>query len=222
VFKDIEGYLQSQKERAHHDEYLREIILVSQPSLRLGDSPYWLHNLNKHHSANSFLIITDPFLAGNDLLMKPFAQASKVRVFHSPLDQNLAAHQLTRILNKLQPRHLICPHLEHLVTDSQITVVHSIHQGQTVSLPESQIGNFKYMGLCPLNLANLIKQKNKMSRLNGLEVEFKDQKYQINQVFKKQDAKARDKLFFKILEVKAARSEEASHLASQLIKISGP
>ena len=43
------------------------------------------------------------------------------------------------------------------------------------------------MGLCPINLANLAKQKNKISRLNGLEIEFKDQKYQIGTVYKKQD-----------------------------------
>ena len=68
------------------------------------------------------------------------------------------------------------------------------------------------MGLCPINLANLAKQKNKISRLNGLEIEFKDQKYQIGTVYKKQDQKARDKLYFKLLDIKQNRLEGFSHL----------
>lgn len=58
------------------------------------------------------------------------------------------------------------------------------------------------MGMCPMNLAALVKQKNKMSRLNGLDIEFKDQRYHINQVYKKQDGKSRDKLYFKLLDIK--------------------
>ena len=61
------------------------------------------------------------------------------------------------------------------------------------------MGKLKYLGLCPVNLANLIKQKHRISRLNGLEIKFKDQKYQVLNVYKKQDHKSRDKLFFKIL-----------------------
>ena len=76
------------------------------------------------------------------------------------------------------------------------------------------------MGLCPINLANLAKQKNKISRLNGLEIEFKDQKYQIGTVYKKQDQKARDKLYFKLLDIKQNRLEGLSHLQAQMIKVS--
>ena len=72
-----------------NDDYIRELILVSEPSLRLGDSAYWLHNLNKHHAPTSFVILTDPLLSGNPLLMKPLLKVSNVKTFHSPIDPNL-------------------------------------------------------------------------------------------------------------------------------------
>ena len=64
VFPDIEAYLAFKKERGsmQSDEFAREIILVSSPSLRLGDSAYWLHHLNKHHAGTSFLLLTDSHL----------------------------------------------------------------------------------------------------------------------------------------------------------------
>ena len=79
----------------------------------------------------------------------------------------------------MQPKRVICPqeYLENgfiSIKDSHITVLETIHQGQVLTLTESQIGKLNYLGQCPVNLANLIKQKNKISRINGLEVEFKD------------------------------------------------
>jgi len=73
-----------------------------------------------------------------------------------------------------------------------------------------------------MNLAALVKQKNKMSRLNGLDIEFKDQRYHINQVYKKQDAKAREKLYFKLLDIKQNKRDGQAHLQSQMIKLSSP
>jgi hypothetical protein len=81
--------------------------------MRVGDSAYWLHNLNKHHPANSFVIITDPMVAANDLLMKPFTQVSKIKTFYSAFDQNLTHKQLNRLINEIQPKHLIIP-LEYM------------------------------------------------------------------------------------------------------------
>ena len=84
------------------------------------------------------------------------------------------------------------------------------------------MGKLKYMGLCPVNLANLIKQKHRISRLNGLEIEFKDQKYQVLNVYKKQgDHKSRDKLFFKLLNMQANANEGQTQLNSQMIKVAG-
>ena len=36
------------------------------------------------------------------------------------------------------------------------------------------MGKLNYIGLCPFNLANLVKQKHRISRINGLDIEFKD------------------------------------------------
>jgi len=41
------------------NEYQREIFICSHESLRLGDSVYWLFNLNKHAQSTSHLILTE-------------------------------------------------------------------------------------------------------------------------------------------------------------------
>jgi hypothetical protein len=66
--------LDFQKERGSiaHEEFTREIILVSSPNMRLGDSSYWLHHLNKHQATSSFMILTDSMYSSNEYLMKPF------------------------------------------------------------------------------------------------------------------------------------------------------
>lgn len=73
-----------------HEEHMKEIILVSSPNLRIGDSAYWLQNLNKHYQSTSFMILTEPMFSMNDLLMKPFAKVSNIKTFHSPIDANLS------------------------------------------------------------------------------------------------------------------------------------
>ena len=151
------------------------------------------------------MILTDPMYSTNDLLMKPYAYLSKIKTFHTPIDPNLTPTQLSTLLTTLHPKRLICPHAYLPEFSSHIhsphTVIESLSPCQTLTLSETQLGKLKYMGLCPVNLANLIKQKNKISRINGLEIEFKDQKYQVTNVYKKQDStKSRDKLFFKIME----------------------
>jgi hypothetical protein len=92
VFNNIEQYLDYKKERGtlYHENYSKEIILVSSPNLRMGDSVYWLHNLNKHYASTSFMILTEPSLVNNELLMKPFASISNVKTFHNPIDPNLS------------------------------------------------------------------------------------------------------------------------------------
>jgi hypothetical protein len=96
VFPDVQAYLAFKKDRGtlNHDEGIKEIILVSSANLRLGDSAYWLHNLNKNFAQSGFVLLTDATLASNDLLMKPFTAGglSKLRVFHNPIDTNLTGH----------------------------------------------------------------------------------------------------------------------------------
>ena len=55
VFSNIEKYLEYKKEKAMmngggmqtFDEFYKELIITSHPSLRLGESTYWLNYLNK-------------------------------------------------------------------------------------------------------------------------------------------------------------------------------
>ena len=85
IYKDIQEYLTAHKKRHSNDnsmftfnEYTRELLICSHHSLRLGDSVYWLHNLNKHLAQSSHLILTDPYLLDNELLLKPFKNSLKV------------------------------------------------------------------------------------------------------------------------------------------------
>lgn len=48
ICKDIQEYLKIKKQGSSMNEYKREIFICSHESLRLGDSVYWLYNLNKH------------------------------------------------------------------------------------------------------------------------------------------------------------------------------
>lgn len=48
ICKDIQEYLKIKKQGSSMNEYQREIFICSHESLRLGDSVYWLYNLNKH------------------------------------------------------------------------------------------------------------------------------------------------------------------------------
>ncbi len=133
--------------------------------------------------------------------MKPFSKVSNIKTFHTPIDVNLNILQLNNLIKTLNPKRLICPFdYQDQIKISETTVMETLNAGQTLTLSEDQMGKLKYMGLCPVNLANLIKQKHKISRISGLEIEFKDQKYHVLNVYKKQDYKSRDKLFFKLLD----------------------
>ena len=82
IYKDIQEYLAQHKKpqmNSNNDsrmfafnEYNRELLICSHQSLRLGDSVYWLHNLNKHLASQSQLILTDPYHLDNELFLKPF------------------------------------------------------------------------------------------------------------------------------------------------------
>lgn len=111
MFNNIEKYLEYQKENGtlQHEKFTKEIILVSSANMRLGDSIYWLHNLNKHYASTSFMILTEPTFTNNELLMKPFLNVNNVKTFHSPIDPNLSASQLCVLINHLRPKRLICP-----------------------------------------------------------------------------------------------------------------
>ena len=59
--------------------------------MRMGECVYWLNNLNKQHPLTSFVIVTDPMLSGEELLMKPFTAVSKLKTYRSPIDHNLTS-----------------------------------------------------------------------------------------------------------------------------------
>lgn len=76
ICKDIQEYLDLKKNSmGSFTEFQREIFICSHDSLRLGDSVYWLFNLNKHAAQTSHLILTQ---AHSDLLLKPFQNHLKV------------------------------------------------------------------------------------------------------------------------------------------------
>jgi len=90
------------------NEYERELLICSHQSLRLGDSVYWLHNFNKHSPATSSLILTDPYLINNDLLLKPFK--NNLKVHYCPINPSVNFKELSTIINGLTPKHVISPY----------------------------------------------------------------------------------------------------------------
>lgn len=112
IYKDIQEYLaktkQSSQQRAaavgvgvegilKYNEFERELLICSHQSLRLGDSVYWLHNLNKHVAASSSIILTDPYFAENDLLLKPFD--NRLRVHYCPINPSVNFDELSKTIN---------------------------------------------------------------------------------------------------------------------------
>lgn len=95
VFNSIEHYLEYKKERSvatgitTFDDFSQEVIMASSPTLRLGDSVYWLHNMNKHQPGQSFMIITDPKHIEDALLLKPLQRVNQVKILYSPIDPNM-------------------------------------------------------------------------------------------------------------------------------------
>lgn len=83
------------------NEIAQEIILTSHSSLRLGESVYWLHNLNKHNPQNSCMILTDPLYYDNEMLMKPFQDLNKIKVIHCPVDPGISMSQLNQIIKQI-------------------------------------------------------------------------------------------------------------------------
>lgn len=117
IYKDIQEYLTSHKKRHHSgndqqlftfNEYERELLICSHQSLRLGDAVYWLHNLNKHLASHSHLILTDPYLLDNELLLKPFR--NQLKVHYCPINPSVNFKELNKIVNSLKPRHIISPY----------------------------------------------------------------------------------------------------------------
>ena len=109
IFKDIQEYLASHKKNHAtsandsqlftFNEYQRELLICSHQSLRLGDSVYWLHNLNKHLAASSQLILTDPYHLDDDLFLKPFQ--NNLKVHYCPINPSINFKELNNIINRL-------------------------------------------------------------------------------------------------------------------------
>ena len=118
IYKDIQEYLSSHKKNHAtsasdsqlftFNEYQRELLICSHQSLRLGDSVYWLHNLNKHLASSSQLILTDPYHLDDDLFLKPFQ--NNLKVHYCPINPSVNFQELNHIINTLQPKHIISPY----------------------------------------------------------------------------------------------------------------
>lgn len=94
ICKDIEEYLEVKK--SVPNEFQREIFICSHESLRLGDSVYWLFNLNKHCASTSHLILTDNH---QELLLKPFQ--NQLKVHYCPVNASVSPLVLSQLINKL-------------------------------------------------------------------------------------------------------------------------
>ena len=93
------------------------MLICSHQSLRLGDAVYWLHNLNKHLASHSHLILTDPYLLDNELLLKPFR--NQLKVHYCPINPSVNFKELNKIVNSLKPRHIISPYTTTGASQSQ-------------------------------------------------------------------------------------------------------
>lgn len=163
-----------------------------------------MHNLNKHCPSQAHLILTDPYLCDNEILMKPFT--NQLKVHYCPINPSVNYAELNTIIRNLKPRHIISPYTvvsqvkapgesaggyeENKVETSCLSVSHTncvvdqILAGQTIQLSEEELGSLKYRGKCPTSIASLIKMQSaaggvQLSRVTDLQLEFKDSKYQI-------------------------------------------
>ena len=64
--------------------------------------------MNKHLPAHSHLILTDPYLLDNELLLKPFR--NQLKVHYCPINPSVNFKELNKIVNSLRPRHIISPY----------------------------------------------------------------------------------------------------------------
>ena len=54
------------------------------------------------------MILTDPYFLDNELLLKPFK--NQVKVHYCPINPTVTFKELNKIVNSLQPRHIISPY----------------------------------------------------------------------------------------------------------------
>ena len=152
ICRDIQEYLDQKKASQSYNEYQREILICSHESLRLGDSVYWLFNLNKHAALSSHLILTEPH---NDLLLRPFKNSLKVH--YCPVNATISRASLSQLTTKLNPKRVISPYDISVIQPQTSCVVDSIQKGQTKQLEEDEIGSLKYKGVCPTSIASVIR-----------------------------------------------------------------
>ena len=114
IYKDIQEYLASHKKQHSNDsllfanEYKRELLICSHQNLRFGDSVYWFHNLNKHCASTAHLLLTDPYIVDDPMLMKPFQNSLKVH--YCPINPSVNFQELNAIIAQLKPKHIISPY----------------------------------------------------------------------------------------------------------------
>ena len=87
-----------------------ELLICSHHSLRFGDSVYWFHNLNKHCASQAHLLLTDPYLLVNPLLMKPFQNSRKIH--YCPINPAVNFKELKHLIKVLKPKRIISPYLD--------------------------------------------------------------------------------------------------------------
>ena len=132
------------------------------------------------------IVLTDPLIGDNDLVMKPFQKANKIRVIYSPITYTVASTNVQLfnkfVFDQLQPKMVFCS--QH--TADQIS---SLRPNQALSLVQPT--------LCPLTSTTIIQEASsdlfsigtpshhscKISNLNNLQMTTVGQgSYKISQV----------------------------------------
>ena len=100
------------------------------------------------------------------------------------IDPTITMKHLGEILGKLKPKRVICQdrylQVEKSI-DGQViktqnikSLVEGLGIGASISLSETDLEGLKYTGQCPTVIANQIKQKGKLFRVDSLGVQFQD------------------------------------------------
>jgi hypothetical protein len=95
--------------------------------------------------------------------------------------------QVAQLVASLQPKRIISPYDLNTTRPENACVVETIARGQTRTVSEADLGNIKYKGVCPTSIASVIRMQSAsdgrmMSRITDLQIEFKDDKYQVKRI----------------------------------------
>jgi hypothetical protein len=200
----MQDYLNSKKsaQKIIPNESCRELFITNHDSLRLGNAPILLQNLNMQKQMTQGLylgmnqvpefsfVLCDPLLGNSDyknnLLMKPFQEYNKINVVYAPITSSVATNNITHLHNFLKmtkPKRIICSNKDHLLFQ-QVPGFDFAVEPQLIPGTKFEIkSNLSYYeGCLPESVANNIIMKNfgqmAIARLN-VSIVLKDQKYTV-------------------------------------------